>query len=168
MLSVIRSPRSKSNEALSHQAGTPGHRQRDHRAASKRPGQSRLPRAAWWTLEVLLEDHLTDRMISSTFLADVVQRFGCVTAGGGINQAARWRRLDGDTWFRQHLPSSIWRRRRPCRSRNKQEIDNDYPRSFAPPALMSAKTAALMYSGIWGQAATTSANSGQGSVAPRD
>ncbi len=50
----------------------------------------------------------------------------------------------------------------------KQESDKDYPRSLTPPVLTSAKTAALMCSGIWGQAATISARSGLGSMTPRD
>ncbi len=41
----------------------------------------------------------------------------------------------------------------------KQGNDNGYPQSFVP-VLTSANTAALICSGIWGQAATISAKSG--------
>ncbi len=48
----------------------------------------------------------------------------------------------------------------------KENTDNNYPPSVAPPVLTSARTAALTGSGMFGQAATISAGSGFISITP--
>ena len=110
---------------------------------------NRMPGAAGPALEVLPEGLRMDGMNKFTFLDDAVRGFGGAAEGGQVGEDGRRRRVVG-------LQRGGGYR--------------DYPESFVPPVLTSAKTAALICSGILGQAVTISARSGMsgfGSVTPR-
>ena len=105
-----------------------------------------------------------------TALDNLVRALRSVAAGRWDGEAGRRQRLVGRCdpgGERRHLfgagedPTE-------AAAEAKQEVDSSYPPSSAPPTLMSAKTAALMCSAKWGQAETTSVNSGLGSVTSRD
>jgi len=105
-----------------------------------------------------------------TALSDRVRGARGVAAGAWDGEVGRRQRLVG-----VHYPGGVSRHlfgvgEGPTEAvaEAKQETDNDYPRSFATPVRTSARTAALICSGIWGQAATISASSGLASVMPPD
>jgi len=107
------------------------------------------PGAPEWALEALPGGRLMGRMNKFTLLDDAVRGFGDAAAGGWVGDTGRRRLVVGF---------------------DREDGYEDYPRSFALPVLTSARTAALICSGILGQAATISARSGMsgfGSVTPR-
>ncbi len=126
------------------------------------------PRAARWTDECPLKGRLMDGMRKFTLLGGPAGDISHSAAGGWAGEAGRRRKLFAlhDPGGERRLLFGVGEGPAEAVAEAKENTDNNYPPSVAPPVLTSARTAALTGSGMFGQAAIISAGSGFISITP--